>query len=222
MLPKFTTYASLATGCVTGVAVRKTILVELDPFRIQVSEYDSVVKTISSFSVGREGHRTPLFEGGALSGTKRERDHVSSIYPPPRGGARMPWALFFEQPPACAFHQGDPAVASHGCIHLVERDARWLFDWAGADPVALTVRGPYPGSPVAPQKLYAMGAPNMVRATVESIQQALANVGLYPAKVDGDFQVGTDEAVRAFQRSNGLVEDGKVGQNTAKALGIAW
>ncbi len=39
-------------------------------------------------------------------------------------------------------------------------------------------------------------------------------------KVDGIFGLQTDVAVKTFQRENGLRDDGIVGQNTRKALGI--
>ena len=76
--------------------------------------------------------------------TKRDKIHHSTIY----GGASMPFALFFEQDPTCAFHEGPTSVASHGCIHLNAKDAEWLFDWAGHDPVQLKILGPYPANSV--------------------------------------------------------------------------
>lgn len=50
-------------------------------------------------------------------------------------------------------------------------------------------------------------------ASVKIVQQKL---GLAP--VDGKFGTNTDKAVRAFQARNGLVVDGKVGNNTWAAL----
>ncbi|MDB5484093.1 MAG: ErfK/YbiS/YcfS/YnhG family protein [Caulobacteraceae bacterium] len=123
----------------------KSILVSLPDAYVSVSQDGAEVRRITTFSIGRDGHHTPIFTGGSLSPTKREREHRSSIYPPPHGGALMPYALFFEVPnSACAFHQGVTAVESHGCIHLGQTDAAWLFDWAASDPVGLTIDGPYP------------------------------------------------------------------------------
>jgi hypothetical protein len=129
----------------------KSILVSFADSRIAVSQDGQAVKTIEQFAIGRAGHHTPMFENGSLSLTKRDRNHVSANYPPPHGGAVMPFALFFEQDLACAFHEGPVGVASHGCIHLSAADAQWLFDWAAHDPVDLTIRGPYPASPLFPQ-----------------------------------------------------------------------
>jgi hypothetical protein len=43
----------------------------------------------------------------------------------------MPWYFNFHNTRGLSFHQyalpGRPA--SHACIRLLERDARWLFDW---------------------------------------------------------------------------------------------
>jgi len=43
----------------------------------------------------------------------------------------------------------------------------------------------------------------------------------YTGKVDGIYGAGTYRAVRRFQRKNGLNEDGVVGAQTAKAMGIS-
>jgi len=58
-------------------------------------------------------------------------------------------------------------------------------------------------------------------ATVRQIQQKLKNWGYYKGKVDGIFGAQTKEAVKYFQRKNGLKVDGVVGKQTLAALGIS-
>lgn len=57
-------------------------------------------------------------------------------------------------------------------------------------------------------------------AVVTQIQTKLKAWGYYTGAVDGIFGSGTEEAVRKFQRTNGLTVDGKVGTQTLAALGI--
>jgi len=55
---------------------------------------------------------------------------------------------------------------------------------------------------------------------VTTLQKKLRNWGYYSGTVDGIFGGQTEEAVKYFQRKNGLTPDGIVGQATAKALGM--
>lgn len=55
---------------------------------------------------------------------------------------------------------------------------------------------------------------------VRSLQQALKDRGFSPGAVDGDFGAGTEQAVLAFQRSQGLLADGVAGPRTQAALGL--
>lgn len=55
---------------------------------------------------------------------------------------------------------------------------------------------------------------------VKKIQQKLKSWGYYTGSVDGIFGSKTREAVRYFQRKNGLTVDGIVGKKTAQAMGI--
>lgn len=55
---------------------------------------------------------------------------------------------------------------------------------------------------------------------VRVIQDKLKRWGYYDGAVDGIFGGATEKAVRYFQRSNGLAEDGIVGKNTLTALGM--
>jgi hypothetical protein len=53
---------------------------------------------------------------------------------------------------------------------------------------------------------------------VERIQIRLKELGFYRGPIDGDFGGGTDAAVRAYQRSVELENDGKVGSVTRASL----
>lgn len=56
---------------------------------------------------------------------------------------------------------------------------------------------------------------------VRTMQQKLKNWGYYKGSVDGIFGSKTKEAVKYFQRKNGLKVDGIVGNQTLKALGMS-
>ena len=56
---------------------------------------------------------------------------------------------------------------------------------------------------------------------VRTIQTKLKNWGYYTGSVDGIFGSKTTAAVKYFQRRNGLVVDGIVGNATAAAMGIS-
>jgi hypothetical protein len=53
---------------------------------------------------------------------------------------------------------------------------------------------------------------------VARIQTRLKELGLYSGPIDADFGGGTEAAVKAFQRANGLAPDGRVGPLTWDAL----
>lgn len=52
------------------------------------------------------------------------------------------------------------------------------------------------------------------RPNVKQIQIALANAGYNPGRIDGKMGKQTRDAIRAFQRTNNLAVDGKVGKRT--------
>lgn len=55
---------------------------------------------------------------------------------------------------------------------------------------------------------------------VKKIQTKLKEWGYYNGNIDGIYGSGTYEAVKSFQRNNGLNVDGIAGTNTLSALGI--
>ena len=57
--------------------------------------------------------------------------------------------------------------------------------------------------------------------SVRDLQQKLKNLGYYTGTVDGDFGAGTESALKAFQRANGLSADGVAGSKTMSTLSTA-
>ena len=57
-------------------------------------------------------------------------------------------------------------------------------------------------------------------AAVTKIQQRLSQWGYYTGIVDGIYGSRTEQAVRAFQRKNGLTADGVAGPSTLAAMGL--
>jgi hypothetical protein len=112
------------------------IVVDLQPHVIHVYENGREVKRILHFSVGRPHHLTPLYKDTTILPHKRYLKHKSSIY-----HASMPFSLFFDE--TRAFHGGSPNKESHGCVHLMESDASWLFHWVGKNEVHVRFIGPY-------------------------------------------------------------------------------
>jgi peptidoglycan L-alanyl-D-glutamate endopeptidase CwlK len=55
---------------------------------------------------------------------------------------------------------------------------------------------------------------------VKKLQQRLKDLGFNPGEVDGEFGLGTEAAVLAFQKSEGLLAHGIVDEETLTALGF--
>lgn len=76
-------------------------------------------------------------------------------------------------------------------------------------------------SPARVEKAYALVLrQGSTGATVRKMQTKLRNWGYYSGSVDGIYGNKTKEAVRYFQRKNGLVVDGIAGPKTLGAMGI--
>ncbi len=78
---------------------------------------------------------------------------------------------------------------------------------------------------IAMATVTALAAPTVLRLgssgeQVRTLQSKLKQWGYYSGSVDGVFGSQTQEAVKYFQRRNGLTADGVVGSATAAALGM--
>jgi lipoprotein-anchoring transpeptidase ErfK/SrfK len=100
---------------------------------------------------------------GLYALTWRSTGHASSVNP----DWYMRWYFNFESREGLAFHEYvlPGGAASHGCVRLLDRDARWLYDWGDGwtlDPA--TGRLVAPGTPVLVIGPYQYDAPPLWRS----------------------------------------------------------
>ena len=67
---------------------------------------------------------------------------------------------------------------------------------------------------------FALSKPGSRGEEVKKIQTKLKNWGYYTGSVDGVYGWQTENAVRSFQKKNGLTADGIAGTKTLNAMGI--
>ena len=79
-----------------------------------------------------------------------------------------------------------------------------------APPTASPTPAPVTPSPVPKSLQKGFTGSDAVRA----VQKRLKELGYYKGSADGDFGPATEDAVKAFQKANGLTADGKVGEKT--------
>ena len=88
------------------------------------------------------------------------------------------------------------------------------FTGAAFEPAetGTTIQGTAAATPAPSQKNRSAGS--SLKPTTREIQQALKNAGFYQGTVDGKMGPVTREAVKEFQRVQGLTDDGVVGRQT--------
>ena len=140
---------------------------------------------------------------------------------------------------------GSPA--SHGCVRLYVSDAKWIYDNCKAGTIITVYEGEYDPEYTmtlqrslntetlrerslpapTPEPVYAEeNWPTEYRTLyrgrkgedVYMLQMRLAELGYYKGTITGGYYGGTIEAVKAFQRDNGLEVDGAAGKKTQALL----
>ncbi len=108
------------------VTAQKEVFIDLSLQRFYAIQ-DGVTLFEGRVSSGKIGHETPT---GSFQILQKKRTHVSTLYPEPNGGAKMPYMMRLTWD-GIAMHQGyvPRHPASHGCIRLQRRFARKLFSW---------------------------------------------------------------------------------------------
>ena len=101
--------------------------VDLESQRAWLIDEGKVVRGPVKISSGGAGKETPV--GHSLRVYRKEKDYKSNEFRLASGQpAPMPYSVFFADG-GIAFHAGNPARASAGCIHLPPDDAKAWFEF---------------------------------------------------------------------------------------------
>ena len=96
---------------------------------------DGVVWWAAVISSGAKGHETP---SGVYTIWRKERSYMSKAHPDPRGINNMDFSLWFTHQ-GHAIHMGNDNAMSHGCIHVGEKGATTMFNWAQKDKTKVVI-----------------------------------------------------------------------------------
>jgi hypothetical protein len=114
----------LVPGTPCSISARSCV--DLDSQQAWLIQDGKVVRGPVKISSGGNGQETPV--GHSFRVYRKEKDHKSGEFRLANGQpAPMPWSVFFADG-GIAFHSGDPARASSGCIHLPGADAQAWFE----------------------------------------------------------------------------------------------
>lgn len=96
---------------------------------------DGVVWWAAVISSGAKGHETP---SGIFTIFRKERFYMSKAHPDPSGVNNMDFSLWFTHR-GHAVHMGSDDKMSRGCIHVGEKGAKTMFNWATKDKTKVVV-----------------------------------------------------------------------------------
>jgi len=148
---------------------------------------------------------------GSASWSRTVADKINSLYVWRRvvgeelGSQYKNWSTARDRKVACAQEDG-----RWRCTRTAKPCFAGALEGPATSPLVVTGDGPRRFG----DETLALGDAGLY---VRRLQRTLARQG-YDLEIDGDFGTATREAVRGFQRSNGLTVDGKVGNETKAAL----
>lgn len=125
-------------------------------------------------------------------------------------GLNVPWGIYGIHGTNKPWSIG--RFASHGCIRMRNKDVEELFEWT---PIGTEVKIEGRDVKVARKLKFQMSGADVVK-----VQLRLKELGFFKARADGLFGKMTEEAVKAFQKANGMVETGYIDNEELKMLNI--
>ena len=105
---------------------------------------------------------------------------------------------------------------SSGCIRMHNKDVEQLFEIIPKGTMVY-IEGPITGSGEGEYKNLSVGSKGTL---VQLVQQRLKGMGLYYGPVDGIYDLGTESAVKRFQKINHLSINGVISHREYSVLGL--
>lgn len=125
-------------------------------------------------------------------------------------GLNVPWGIYGIHGTNQPWSIGQ--FISGGCIRMRNRDVEELFEWV---PIGTPVK--IVGRKIRIERTLRY---QTTGSDVAVLQMKLRELGFLSGRADGIFGKNTEEAVKAYQRSQGLPETGVVDKNLVQILGL--
>lgn len=106
--------------------------------------------------------------------------------------------------------------ASHGCVRMLNRQVEELFEYVEVGS-KVTILGHVLGEPDKEPRLLAKGDTG---GDVMLVQNRLRSAGFYRGACNGRFGQNTEQALKAYEKANGLPVDGIVGFRDYQSFGL--
>lgn len=129
-------------------------------------------------------------------------------------GLNVPWGIYGIHGTNKPWSIG--TMASHGCFRMLNQDVELIYSWIKTGTSVIVVGNPFG---------YMSGGLRRLKRGINCsqvlyVQEILKRRGFYKGSADGLFGYGTVQAVKAFQKHEGLPVTGEIGYTEYKALGI--
>lgn len=186
-----------------------------------------VIAQVTGRLYGCTNDNAPMSVADAYSGSFWDDVNSKGIAISVEEAARIPGAFLVRRAASgnyghVAFSLGDGRTVEAKSTNegiVIDKVSGRRWDTGGKVPW-VSYGGNAPVDVTPPNKIYRAGQPNMSTAVIKEIQSALEKAGYSSGGIDGVFGKNTEKAVVRFQIARGLVPDGEVGEQTAKALGV--
>lgn len=129
-------------------------------------------------------------------------------------GLSVPWGIYGihgTNRPGSIGHD-----ASHGCVRMLNRDVEELYEWVRIGTPVSILGHPLREPNMDPRRLAAGDS----GSDVQLIQSRLRSAGFYHGTSDGRFGIGTEQALKAFEKANGLPVDGVMSLHDYQAMAL--
>jgi hypothetical protein len=187
------------------------ITLQIDPLRNRLTVFvNGVPYKKYPIALGRPDTPTPVGEWTVINKYKNWGSGFGSRWI----GLNVPWGIYGihgTNRPGSIGHD-----ASHGCVRMFNRDVEELYKWVRPGTIVSILGHPLREPHLEPRRLAAGDS----GADVLLVQSRLQSAGFYHGRVDGRFRAGTEQAMRAFEKNNGLPLDGVVSLQDYAALGL--
>jgi hypothetical protein len=106
--------------------------------------------------------------------------------------------------------------ASHGCIRMLNRNVEELYRYVRIGTRVIILGHPLRESQMDPRRLAAGDS----GSDVLLIQNRLRGAGFFRGPCNGKFGFSTQQALKSYEKANGLLVDGVVGFHDYQSLGL--